>query len=157
MKNTLVQSIPKVAFPGGVLVGCSAGFLNVAKLKGTHNAIGSGIQAAESINKCLEENADKPAIYPEKVCFVRRYGLSDDYNRNDIQYDADIRAGPIMKELKAVRNLRPSFNSGGLWAGVAYNALSYLTRGLEPWTFSHTSPFFPGTHRFFLQSIDFNL
>lgn len=48
-------SIPKLTFPGGVLVGCSAGFLNVAKIKGAHNAIKSGIEAANSIFHNLDE------------------------------------------------------------------------------------------------------
>ena len=48
------QAIPKIAFPGGVLVGCDAGFLNVPKVKGTHNAMKSGMLAAESIFAALQ-------------------------------------------------------------------------------------------------------
>ena len=48
------QAIPKIAFPGGVLVGCDAGFLNVPKVKGTHNAMKSGMLAAESIFSALQ-------------------------------------------------------------------------------------------------------
>ena len=50
------QAIPKIAFPGGVLVGCDAGFLNVPKVKGTHNAMKSGMLAAESIFAALQGN-----------------------------------------------------------------------------------------------------
>ena len=46
-------SIPKLSFPGGVLIGCGAGFLNVAKIKGTHNAMKSGMVASDNIYKAL--------------------------------------------------------------------------------------------------------
>lgn len=118
-KGPSSQCIPRLAFPGGCLVGCTAGFLNVAKLKGTHNAIGSGMQAAESIHEQMESDADAKTIHP-------------------VKYDEAIRNGPIMKELKAVRNVRPSFHMGGLWAGFAYTGLFYvLGRGVEPWTLSY--------------------
>ena len=121
------KCIPRLAFPGGCLVGCTAGFLNVAKLKGTHNAIGSGMQAAESIHEQMESDVDAKTIHP-------------------VKYDEAIRSGPIMKELKAVRNVRPSFHMGGLWAGFAYTGLFYvLGRGTEPWTLS-----FKGANRFFI-------
>lgn len=51
-------SIPKLTFPGGVLIGCGAGFLNVAKIKGTHNAMKSGMVAAENIYKSVSIQGD---------------------------------------------------------------------------------------------------
>ena len=57
------QAIPKIAFPGGVLVGCDAGFLNVPKVKGTHNAMKSGMLAAESIFEALQ-GLYKFLLYP---------------------------------------------------------------------------------------------
>ena len=57
------QAIPKIAFPGGVLVGCDAGFLNVPKVKGTHNAMKSGMLAAESIFAALQGNT--VALFPD--------------------------------------------------------------------------------------------
>ena len=51
----LLQSIPKVAFPGGALIGCSPGFLNVPKVKGTHNAMKTGMLAAESAFEVLSK------------------------------------------------------------------------------------------------------
>jgi electron-transferring-flavoprotein dehydrogenase len=57
-------AIPKLTFPGGMLVGCSAGFVNVPKVKGTHTAMKSGILAAEAISKALDEgNADGKEVY----------------------------------------------------------------------------------------------
>lgn len=53
------QSIPKLTFPGGCLVGCGAGFLNVPKIKGTHNAMKSGMLAAESIFESLVDSSQK--------------------------------------------------------------------------------------------------
>jgi len=52
--NIYFSAIPKITFPGGVLVGCDAGFLNVPKVKGTHNAMKSGMLAAESIFSALQ-------------------------------------------------------------------------------------------------------
>ena len=49
-----IQSVPKLSFPGGVLIGCSAGFVNVPRIKGNHNAIISGIEAAEAALLCFE-------------------------------------------------------------------------------------------------------
>uniref|UniRef100_A0A1I7XAL2 Electron transfer flavoprotein-ubiquinone oxidoreductase n=1 Tax=Heterorhabditis bacteriophora TaxID=37862 RepID=A0A1I7XAL2_HETBA len=115
------QSIPKLTFPGGCLIGCAAGFLNVAKLKGTHNAMKSGMVAAESVYPLLNEGvlSVTPDTYPGEL---------------DKTY--------VIKELKATRNVRPSFNSKLGWMGGAiYTALFYiLGRGREPWTLSHGKP-----------------
>lgn len=109
------QSIPKLAFPGGVLVGCAAGFLNVPKIKGTHTAMKSGMVAAEELFK----NLDAPA------------------GRELKSYQESIKNSWIEKELHAVRNIRPAFQKG-LWLGLAYSAVdTYLLRGKAPWTFKH--------------------
>lgn len=114
------QSIPKLTFPGGCLVGDTAGFLNVPKIKGTHNAMKSGILAAEAVYETIngEKQATEsfePTIYEEKF-----------------------RNSWIYKELKAVRNIRPSFhNPLGLFGGVMYSGVSYLIGGIEPWTLKH--------------------
>ncbi|CAD6190287.1 unnamed protein product [Caenorhabditis auriculariae] len=114
------QSIPKLTFPGGCLIGCSAGFLNVAKIKGTHNAMKSGMVAAEAIFDTIKENEEATTINPEKY----PKALEDSF---------------VMKELKATRNIRPSFNSSlGYIGGMLYTGLFYvLGRGLEPWTLQH--------------------
>ena len=117
-----LQSIPKLTFPGGLLVGDSAGFLNVPKIKGTHTAMKSAMLAAEAVFDLLpleydEENpgpALEAASYPEKL-------------KNSWMW----------QELHKVRNIRPGFQKG-LWLGLINAALeSYLFRGKAPWTMGH--------------------
>ncbi|KAF2225643.1 hypothetical protein BDZ85DRAFT_316797 [Elsinoe ampelina] len=114
------QSIPKCAFPGGALIGDTAGFLNVPKIKGTHTAMRSGMLAAEAAYTALAE-ADK-----ESSVFL-------------YDYEDKLRSSTIWKELKEVRNMRPSFHSPlGLYGGVMYSGLeAFILRGKEPWTFKH--------------------
>uniref|UniRef100_A0A914CFN7 Electron transfer flavoprotein-ubiquinone oxidoreductase n=1 Tax=Acrobeloides nanus TaxID=290746 RepID=A0A914CFN7_9BILA len=113
------QSVPKLVFPGGCIIGCSGSLLNIAKLKGTHNAMMSGMLAAEAIFPDI----DKSTITPEK-------------------YETLLNDSFVMKELKATRNVRPSFNFKGGWiTGLAYTSLYYvLGRGIEPWTLHHGKP-----------------
>ena len=112
-----VQSIPRLAFPGGVLIGAAAGFMNVAKIKGTHTAMKSAMVAAEAVFEALGRAGAEPgelAAYPEAL---KKSWLWD--------------------ELRLVRNIRPSFR-WGLWGGLAYSALdTYLFFGRAPWTLSH--------------------
>jgi electron-transferring-flavoprotein dehydrogenase len=118
------QSIPKVHFSGGALIGCSAGFLNVPKIKGTHNAMKSGMLAAESAVEALS----------------KREGESDALKPIDLEdYKTRLDNSWIIPELKMVRNLRPSFhNPLGLYGGVAYSGLdSLFFKGRVPWTFHH--------------------
>jgi electron-transferring-flavoprotein dehydrogenase len=105
------------------LIGCTAGFLNVPKIKGTHNAMKSGMLAAESIFETLSSSSDTTPIEP-------------------ISYPEKIKSSWIWKELYSVRNVRPSFHSPlGLYGGVMYTGLFYmLLRGKEPWTLSHGGP-----------------
>ena len=108
------QSIPKLTFPGGCLVGCTAGFLNVPKIKGTHTAMKSGMLAAEAVFEAIDNPGAEPVAYAEKM---EKSWLWD--------------------ELYRVRNIRPGFNKG-LWLGMAYAGLdTYILRGKAPWTFSH--------------------
>ena len=111
------QSIPKLSFPGGVLIGDTAGFLNLPKIKGSHTAMKSGMTAAEAVFELLAagETAGNEAIdYPHRL-------------RNTWLWD----------ELYRVRNIKPSFH-WGLWPAVAYSAVdTYLFRGKAPWTFHH--------------------
>ncbi|KAK5132693.1 hypothetical protein LTR08_008737 [Meristemomyces frigidus] len=115
------QSIPKCAFPGGALIGDTAGFLNVPKIKGTHTAMRSGMLAAESAYSALSESKDS-----EGAVFL-------------FDYEDKLRNSSIWKELKQVRNMRPSFHSPlGLYGGIVYSGLeAYVFRGYEPWTFKH--------------------
>jgi len=107
------QSVPKLTFPGGCLVGCTAGFLNVPKIKGTHTAMKSGMVAAEAIFEALDglDAGHEPASYPEK--------LQESW---------------LWPELYKVRNIRPGFGKG-LWLGLAHAAIdTYLLMGRAPWT-----------------------
>ncbi|MGB1900028.1 MAG: electron transfer flavoprotein-ubiquinone oxidoreductase [Candidatus Puniceispirillaceae bacterium] len=110
------QSIPKLTFPGGCLVGCTAGFLNVPKIKGTHTAMKSGMLAAEAIFESLEtlQAGEEPASYASR--------LEDSW---------------LWAELYKVRNIRPGF-AKGLWLGLAHAAIdTYLFFGKAPWTLRH--------------------
>ena len=110
------QSVPRLVFPGGALIGCTAGFLNVPKIKGTHTAMKSGMLAAESVFAALGRD-DAPAV------------LED--------YERALRDSWVMAELRAARNVRPAFHRG-LLAGLAYSGLdTYVLRGRAPWTFHH--------------------
>jgi len=112
------QSIPRLVFPGGALIGDTAGFLNVPKIKGTHTAMKSATLCAEAIFAALA--ADEPPAVVEA-------------------YPEALKASWVWDELYRVRNVRPSFHRG-LWLGIAYSALdTYLFRGRAPWTFhNHT-------------------
>ncbi len=113
------QSIPDLVFPGGLLVGDAAGFVNVPKIKGTHTSMMSGMLAAEAVAEALA--GDKPAelsAYPQKL-----------------------QSSWVWEELHGVRNIRPSFAKFGLWGGLAYSALdTYVLRGKAPWTMQHPHP-----------------
>ena len=112
-----LQSIPKLTFPGGALIGCSAGFMNVPKIKGTHTAMKSGMLAAETLAEAL---AGAHPVEPTG-------------------YEARIKESWVWEELSAVRNIRPAFAKLGLWGGLVYAGLdTYLLRGKAPWTFHHT-------------------
>jgi electron-transferring-flavoprotein dehydrogenase len=108
-----LQSLPKLTFPGGVLVGCAAGTLNVPKIKGTHTAMKSGMVAAEAIAAAFAGN--KPAEVTA--------------------YSDLLKASWVWPELNAVRNIRPGFAKWGLYGGLVNAALeTYVLRGKAPWT-----------------------
>jgi len=110
------QSIPQLSFPGGLLVGDAAGFLNVYQIKGSHNAIYSGIIAGQSLFKQLQAHTSPlPA---------------DDYYQQ-------IKQQPFWRSLYLTRNIRPGFKYG-LWPGLIHAAVDTLClRGRAPWTLTH--------------------
>jgi electron-transferring-flavoprotein dehydrogenase len=115
-----LQSIPKLVFPGGALIGCTAGFLNVPKIKGTHTAMKSGMVAAEAAFEALTKTEEKP----EKSVL-----LTD--------YDVNLKKSWVWEELHRVRNIRPSFEKGMI-PGILYTGIDWLfLKGREPWTFHH--------------------
>ncbi|MEM9440246.1 MAG: electron transfer flavoprotein-ubiquinone oxidoreductase [Pseudomonadota bacterium] len=111
-----LQSLPKLTFPGGAIIGCSAGFLNVPKIKGNHLAMKSGMLAAEAAAEALKAETSGSTLDA---------------------YAETFKASWAHDELYRARNIRPSFHKG-LWAGVIYSAIdTYLLRGKAPWTFTN--------------------
>jgi electron-transferring-flavoprotein dehydrogenase len=110
------QSIPKLTFPGGVIVGCSAGFLNVPKVKGIHGAIKSGITAAEALFLTLQEG--------------------DEGHNEVVAYPQMLQQSWLWKELYSVRNCRPAFRYGR-WPGLIWAGAEMMLNGYTPWTLHH--------------------
>ncbi|KAB8123922.1 electron transfer flavoprotein-ubiquinone oxidoreductase [Komagataeibacter medellinensis] len=107
-----IQSIPRLTFPGGALIGDTAGFLNVPKIKGTHTAMKSGMLAAEAVAEALATNRVEPGSYTRRV--------KDSW---------------LWDELRAVRNIRPAFAKFGMKGGALYSGIdAMLLRGRAPWT-----------------------
>jgi len=105
------QSIPELVIPGGVLIGCAAGFMNVPRIKGSHNAILSGIAAAEAAFEALEAG---------RV-----------HDRLDA-YEETVRSGDIARDLKPVRNVKPLWSRFGTWLGVALGGLDMWLNTIIP-------------------------
>lgn len=92
------QSVPKLTFPGGALVGCAAGFVNVPRIKGVHNAMGTGMLAAEHVAAAL---------------------AADRANDEIVEYENAWRSSPVGKDLFLVRNVKPLWSKFGTVLGVA--------------------------------------
>ncbi|WP_324743171.1 electron transfer flavoprotein-ubiquinone oxidoreductase [Tsuneonella sp. CC-YZS046] len=99
------QSVPKLDFPGGVLVGCAAGFVNVPRIKGSHTAMKSGMLAAESISAAIAAGREKDSLG---------------------EYDAAVRSSWIADELKLVKNAEPAVAKFG-------GALGTVLAGVDMW------------------------
>ncbi|MEM0899673.1 MAG: electron transfer flavoprotein-ubiquinone oxidoreductase [Pseudomonadota bacterium] len=116
------QSVPKVSFPGGALLGCSAGFVNVPRIKGSHNAVLSGMLAAEKAAEAISE------------------GRQNDDALN--AYEAAWRGSEIGQDLKLVRNVKPALSKFGTMLGTVVGAadmwINTITKGWSPLgTLSH--------------------
>ncbi|MES2116408.1 MAG: electron transfer flavoprotein-ubiquinone oxidoreductase [Pseudomonadota bacterium] len=112
-----LQSLPKLVFPGGALIGCDAGFLNMSRIKGSHAAIKSGMLAAESVFAALGESRqhDELASYP--VAFEQSW---------------------LHEELHVARNVKPYLNMG-LYVGALMTGIDQIIfRGKAPWTLHHS-------------------
>ncbi len=110
------QSVPKLTFPGGALIGCSAGFVNVPRIKGSHNAMLSGMLAAEKIADALANGRAQDEL---------------------VEYETEWRTSDIGKDLKKVRNTKPLWSRFGTPIGIAIG-------GLDMWfttLFGGWSPF----------------
>ncbi len=115
-----LQSLPKLEVPGACLTGCEAGFLNPAKIKGTHTAMKTGMIAAESIAQNL---------------------LKEEANDVSTNYTQDIQNSWVYSELKKSRNFEPALNKFGTFFGAAYTFIDQnIFRGKLPWTLHNKKP-----------------
>jgi len=112
-----LQSVPKLAFPGGVLIGCAAGFVNVPRIKGSHNAMKTGMLAAEAAASALSAGR-----------------MGDELS----EYEAAFRRSWVYEDLRKVRNVKPMWSKLGLVGGLALGGLDMwmnelLGAGLGTW------------------------
>ena len=106
------QSIPRVSFPGGALLGCSAGLVNVPRIKGNHNAMLSGKAAAEAAHEAIKAGRS-----------------GDDLTA----YNDDLRSGPIAKDLKRVRNVKPIWSKLGMLPSLMLGGFDMWVANLTGW------------------------
>ncbi|MCX5618916.1 MULTISPECIES: electron transfer flavoprotein-ubiquinone oxidoreductase [Bombella] len=110
-----LQSLPHPIFPGGVLTGDCAGFLNMPKIKGIHTAMRSGMIAADAVLEAIQTEQTEASTYMRAL-----------------------KASRLWKELSAARNIRPAFSHWGMLGGAAYSGIdSMIFRGRAPWTLHH--------------------
>jgi len=124
-----LQAIPRLAFPGGALIGCAAGFMNVPRIKGSHNAVLSGIMAAEAAFTAIEGGRSRDVLeaYPEAV-----------------------RASAMAKELKKVRNVKPLWSRLGTRLGVVLGGIDMWLNTIFPFlshTLKHLRPDYATLHK----------
>jgi electron-transferring-flavoprotein dehydrogenase len=105
------QSVPELVFPGGALLGCAAGFVNVPRIKGSHNAILSGIHAAEAVQSALAAGRSHDRLEA---------------------YATAVESGPIARDLKPVRNVKPLWSRFGTRIGVALGGLDMWLNTIFP-------------------------
>ena len=116
-----LQSLPKLSFPGGALIGCDAGFLNGAKIKGSHTAIKSGTLVAESIFEALSKEVDKSL---ELTSYEEKY-----------------KSSWLFDELYQSRNFGPALNKFGTLLGGAFAFIDQnIMRGSFPFTWHNKIP-----------------
>jgi electron-transferring-flavoprotein dehydrogenase len=117
------QSVPKLSFPGGALVGCTAGFVNVPRIKGSHNAILSGMLCAEHLAEALAAGRAHDEV---------------------ASYEAAWRSSAIGRDLKPVRNVKPLWSKFGTWLGIPLGGLDMWLNTLIGWspfgTLKHGKP-----------------
>jgi electron-transferring-flavoprotein dehydrogenase len=116
------QSVPKLVFPGGALIGCAAGFMNVPRIKGSHNAMLSGMLAAEHVAAAIAAGRARDEL---------------------VEYDASWRRSDIGRDLWPVRNAKPLWSKLGTVLGIAAGGIDMWanTLGLSPFgTLRHGKP-----------------
>ncbi len=113
-----LQSIPKLIFPGGALIGCSAGFLNVPKIKGSHTAMKTGMLAAEAAVAALAKDDNKAGLLEA--------------------YPTAVKNSWVHEELYRARNMRPAAAKFGMKLGMLVGGFDLkILKGKAPWTFHH--------------------
>lgn len=114
------QSVPKLSFPGGVLIGCSAGFVNVPRIKGSHNAMKTGMLAADAAFDAVTAGRTGDEL---------------------VEYQSAYEGSWVARELKAVRNAKPYLSKFGTTLGGAFGVMEMWLSGLTglttPWTMKH--------------------
>ncbi|WP_417694976.1 electron transfer flavoprotein-ubiquinone oxidoreductase [Roseibium sp.] len=111
------QSVPKLSFPGGLLIGCSAGLVNVPRIKGSHNAMLSGMLAAEHVTRALAAGKDNAEL---------------------TEFDTAWRESKIGEDLKKVRNVKPLWSKFGTFVGIALGGLDMWTNEIFGFSFFGT-------------------
>jgi electron-transferring-flavoprotein dehydrogenase len=116
------QSLPQLSFPGGLLMGCAAGFLNFPRIKGVHNAMRSGMAAAQAVSEAITAGREHDE-------------LSD--------YQAHLNSSGVLPELQSIRNIKPALAKLGTLAGTMYAGTEMWLAQLGvklPWTLRSTQP-----------------
>jgi electron-transferring-flavoprotein dehydrogenase len=116
------QAIPRLAFPGGALIGCAAGFMNVPRIKGSHNAMLSGMMAAEAAFAALRDGRSRDVLDA---------------------YEGSVKESSMATELKKVRNVKPLWSRLGTRAGVMLGGIDMWLNTIFPFlshTLNHTKP-----------------
>ena len=103
------QSLPKMTVPGALLLGCSAGMVNVPRIKGNHNAMLSGIAAAEAAAAAIAAGREGDEL---------------------VDYEADVRSGLIARDLKRVRNVKPAWSRTGMVGSLALGGMDMWVASL---------------------------
>jgi electron-transferring-flavoprotein dehydrogenase len=117
-----LQSWPEMVFPGGAFIGCSAGMVNVARIKGSHNAMKSGMLAAEAAFAAFNKSATAESTPSLDA------------------YDRALRASWVYQDLYAVRNVKPLLSRFGSWAGSLLGGIEMWLAAFKlfvPWTLAH--------------------
>jgi len=117
-----IQSLPDLVFPGGALIGCSAGMVNVPRIKGSHNAMKSGMLAAEAVFEALTKS------------------IEDTETRLLSVYPKALRDSWVWQDLDTVRNIKPLLSKYGSWGGTLLGGLEMWLAAIKlrlPWTLKH--------------------
>lgn len=116
-----IQSLPKLTFPGGALIGCAAGMVNVPRIKGSHNAMKSGMLAADAAFVAVAANRAQDEL---------------------TSYVENFKKSWVWKDLDSVRNVKPALSKFGNWGGMLYGGIDMWLASLGvrlPWTLKHST------------------